>query len=78
MSLLRRIALTGSALLAFVGNSLLCRAALKHTPIDVASFTTIRLISGVMTRSWCSSLVVQPRAAARLYADQFVTARGSD
>lgn len=30
---------------AFAGNSLLCRMALKHTNIDAASFTTIRLIS---------------------------------
>jgi drug/metabolite transporter (DMT)-like permease len=34
------------AMLAFAGNSLLCRMALKHTAIDAASFTTIRLISG--------------------------------
>ncbi len=34
------------ALLAFAGNSLLCRAALRDTAIDPASFTTIRLVSG--------------------------------
>ena len=34
------------AMLAFAGNSLLCRQALKHTTIDAASFTSIRLISG--------------------------------
>jgi drug/metabolite transporter (DMT)-like permease len=34
------------ALLAFAGNSLLCRAALTHTHIDAASFTTVRLLSG--------------------------------
>jgi len=33
---------------AFAGNSLLCRAALKDTSIDAASFTTIRLISGAV------------------------------
>jgi len=33
-------------MLAFAGNSLLCRLALKHTDIDAASFTTIRLVSG--------------------------------
>ena len=33
------------AMLAFAGNSLLCRMALKHTGIDAASFTTIRLLS---------------------------------
>ena len=33
------------AMLAFAGNSLLCRLALKHTAIDAASFTTVRLAS---------------------------------
>jgi drug/metabolite transporter (DMT)-like permease len=33
-------------MMAFASNSLLCRVALKHTSIDAASFTTIRLISG--------------------------------
>ena len=42
----RIIALTSLAMIAFAGNSLLCRVALKHTSIDAASFTTIRLISG--------------------------------
>lgn len=36
------------ALLAFAGNSLLCRAALAHTDIDPASFTAIRILSGAM------------------------------
>jgi len=40
--------LTALAMIAFAGNSLLCRAALKHTGIDAASFTTIRLLSGAM------------------------------
>lgn len=42
------IALTTLAMIAFAGNSLLCRAALNHTGIDAASFTTIRLISGAV------------------------------
>ena len=33
-------------MLAFAGNSLLCRLALKHTGIDAATFITIRLVSG--------------------------------
>lgn len=41
-------ALTALALLAFAGNSLLCRAALAHTAIDPASFTTLRLASGAV------------------------------
>jgi hypothetical protein len=47
MSSARIITLTSLAMIAFAGNSLLCRIALKHTGIDAASFTTIRLISGV-------------------------------
>jgi len=35
-------------MLAFAGNSLLCRLALKHTSIDAASFTSIRIISGAI------------------------------
>jgi len=44
----RIIALTSLTMIAFAGNSLLCRVALKHTSIDAASFTTIRLISGAV------------------------------
>ena len=46
MSLVRTVALTSLAMLAFAGNSLLCRMALQHTGIDADSFTTIRLVSG--------------------------------
>jgi len=46
MSHKRIIVLTSLAMVAFAGNSLLCRVALKQTSIDPASFTTIRLISG--------------------------------
>jgi len=44
----RLVALTSLAMIAFAGNSLLCRVALRHSNIDAASFTTIRLISGAM------------------------------
>jgi drug/metabolite transporter (DMT)-like permease len=44
----RVFALTLLAMLAFAGNSLLCRAALKSTPIDAASFTAIRIASGAI------------------------------
>jgi len=33
-------------MIAFAGNSLLCRVALKQTGIDAASFTFIRIVSG--------------------------------
>ena len=36
------------AMIAFAGNSLLCRAALRTTGIDAASFTMIRLSSGAL------------------------------
>lgn len=45
----RTIFLTLIALIAFAGNSLLCRAALAHAHIDAATFTTIRLLSGAVT-----------------------------
>lgn len=46
MSPARIALLTLLALLAFAGNSLLCRAALAHTGVDAASFTLVRLLSG--------------------------------
>lgn len=46
---MRRLALcTALAMMAFAANSLLCRLALKHTQIDPASFTTLRLMAGAM------------------------------
>jgi len=36
------------ALFAFAGNSILCRLALGEDTIDAASFTTIRLLSGII------------------------------
>lgn len=41
--------LTLLAMIAFAGNSLLCRQALKNTNIDPASFTLLRIIAGAMT-----------------------------
>lgn len=61
MSPLRIFGLTSLAMLAFAGNSLLCRLALKHTSIDAASFTAIRLVSGAMTLF----LIVKLRRTAR-------------
>ena len=43
------VSLTCLALLAFAGNSLLCRAALLNGTIDPASFTSLRLLSGAVT-----------------------------
>jgi len=44
----RLFTLTLLAMLAFAGNSLLCRLALKQTTIDAASFTFIRIFSGAL------------------------------
>ncbi|MDF3031542.1 MAG: family transporter [Moraxellaceae bacterium] len=56
------ILLTLLALLAFAGNSLLCRLALATTAIDAASFTALRLTAGALM---LGLLVRQPVAAAR-------------
>lgn len=44
----RTAVLTASAMLAFAGNSLLCRAALERGLIDAASFTGVRIASGAV------------------------------
>lgn len=53
--------LTLLAMIAFAGNSLLCRVALKETGIDAASFTAIRLVSGALVL-W---LIVRLRDGAK-------------
>ena len=75
--------LTILAMLAFTGNSLLCRLALKHTGIDAASFTSIRILSGALmlglivrlrdgshgiAGSWPSALALFAYAAGFSYA----------
>ncbi|MFT0625011.1 hypothetical protein ACMHYQ_20360, partial [Ectopseudomonas guguanensis] len=45
----RILLLTTLAMLAFAGNSLLCRLALRESEIDAASFTAIRLFCGALT-----------------------------
>lgn len=52
--------LTLLAMIAFAANSLLCRAALKHTSIDAASFTSVRIVSGALAL-W---LIVRLRGGA--------------
>ncbi|MGR3276964.1 DMT family transporter [Acaryochloris marina NIES-2412] len=48
MSHPRVFTLTLLAMLAFAGNSILCRLALRATPIDAATFTSIRIVSGAI------------------------------
>ena len=44
----RLFILTSLAMIAFASNSLLCRLALKHTTIDPATFTFVRVFSGAI------------------------------
>lgn len=59
----RILLLTALAMLAFAGNSLLCRLALKHTAIDAASFTGIRLVAGALVL-WLLLRLGRPPLAA--------------
>jgi drug/metabolite transporter (DMT)-like permease len=45
----RTLLLTALAMLAFAGNSILCRIALRDTTIDPASFTGLRILTGALT-----------------------------
>ncbi|MCE9687959.1 DMT family transporter [Shewanella sp. AS16] len=56
--------LTLVTLLAFAGNSLLCRQALAHTGMDAASFTSVRLLSGTL------ALLLICRVTSRPYRGQ--------
>lgn len=46
--MIRAFGLTAAAMLAFAGNSILCRLALRDGAIDPATFTNIRLVSGAL------------------------------
>jgi drug/metabolite transporter (DMT)-like permease len=80
---MRIMVLTSLAMLAFAGNSLLCRIALRETPVDPATFTTIRILSGAIALwlllgmrraqparagSWLSALALFAYAAAFSFA----------
>src|SRR5438552_17293845 len=67
---MRVFVLTLLAMIAFAGNSLLCRQALKRTTIDAASFTFIRILSGAVTL-W---LVVMLRKGTRPKAGNWASA----
>src|SRR5438105_12659989 len=57
-------------MMAFAGNSLLCRVALRHTSIDAASFTFIRIVSGAVAL-W---LIVRMRGRSLENAGRWVSA----
>ena len=59
-------------MIAFASNSLLCRAALKQTGIDAASFTLIRILSGAVAL-WIIMKIRNPKTVAAVYLS-----RGSD
>jgi drug/metabolite transporter (DMT)-like permease len=80
---MRVFILTLLAMIAFAGNSLLCRLALKRTAIDAASFTFIRILSGAIALwlivtirkgtsqkagGWASALALFAYAAAFSFA----------
>lgn len=83
MSTARVIFLTALAMVAFAGNSLLCRIAFQRTGIDPASFTALRLVSGALmlvllvrmrhgsyagAGNWCSALALFAYAAGFSFA----------
>jgi drug/metabolite transporter (DMT)-like permease len=80
---MRLFILTFLAMIAFAGNSLICRLALTQTRIDAASFTFIRILSGAVALwlvvtirkrtspkagSWASALALFAYAAAFSFA----------
>ena len=58
----RAILLTSVTMVAFAGNSLLCRLALRDASIDPASFTSVRLLSGALTLLFIVMLTRRQRA----------------
>lgn len=60
--MLRVFLLTALAMLAFAGNSILCRMALKGGHIDPLSFTVLRLFSGACLLALLAWFGTAPRA----------------
>lgn len=73
MSPARVTLLTTLAMIAFASNSLLCRAALKATGIDAASFTSIRLIAGALAL-WLIVKMIPARATQSASAGNWLSA----
>src|SRR5438128_2859800 len=67
MTASRIFILTLLAMLAFASNSLLCRAALKETGIDAASFTFIRIFSGAIVLWLIMQMRKHPSSVAAVY-----------
>ncbi|MGB6055258.1 MAG: EamA family transporter, partial [Burkholderiaceae bacterium] len=69
MPRLKILLYTSLAMLAFAGNSLLCRIALRQTGIDAASFSAIRICSGALVL-W---LIVRSRAGSAAPAGSWLS-----
>lgn len=69
MSRTRVLVLTLLAMIAFAGNSLLCRLALQDTGIDAATFTSVRLVSGALAL-W---LIVRLRGGIRRASGSWIS-----
>lgn len=67
----RTLLLTALAMLAFAGNSLLCRVALRDTSIDPASFTALRLLAGALVLWLMLRLRQGPAALAGSWSGAF-------
>lgn len=61
---------TALAMIAFASNSLLCRQALKHTAIDAATFTLVRIMSGAL----CLGIIVQLRKGSMRNSGSWLSA----
>ncbi|MEO5596626.1 MAG: DMT family transporter [Lysobacteraceae bacterium] len=70
----RVLILATLAMVAFAGNSLLCRAALKHSAIDAASFTSIRIVSGALVLWLIQRLRRMPPGLPRKRAGNWLSA----
>jgi drug/metabolite transporter (DMT)-like permease len=63
----RVFVLTLLAMIAFASNSLLCRAALKQTSIDAATFTFVRIFSGAVALWLIMATRKRPSSVAAVY-----------
>ena len=70
MTKVRVFVLTTLAMIAFAGNSLLCRQALKRTAIDAATFTLVRILSGAV----CLRVIVLMRKGSFAKAGSWLSA----
>lgn len=71
MNSLQTSTLTVLAIIAFAGNSILCRAAFTHSSIDAASFTSIRLAAGALMLCLLARSRCRPHAGAGSWMSAF-------